>query len=194
MTSQNFELAFSLPANFSTYFWSSFKKLISTGSSNKLVRMITATPILAVIANSRIMPISITNNVIKPTVSDNSAIPPGTSKFLNAAIDARLAPIPVTACFSTALIICTPWLTPMANTKNGTSIDIGSIPKPIEVSSPSCQITAMIEHTNGNNVSMMLREKKYTITAVIAIAMAKKINTSFAPSATSPIIFAKPII
>ena len=53
-----------------------------TGNKIKLVNIITATPKLAVIASSRIIPISIVNKVKKPTVSDKRAIPPGIKSAL----------------------------------------------------------------------------------------------------------------
>ena len=156
--------------------------------------MITATPRLAVIASSRMIPISMTSKVRKPTVSDRSAIPPGISSARNAAIAACFALLPLTMFFSTALIICTPWLTPIAKTKNGTRIDMGSRPKPSEVNKPICQMTAITEQAIGKIVSMILREKKYTMSAVMTMAIAKNNTTDFAPVATSPIILAKPMM
>ncbi len=49
------------------------------------------------------------------------------------------------------LIICTPWLTPIANTRKGTSMEYGSIPKPRTLSRPNCQTTPMVEHSRGTS-------------------------------------------
>ena len=56
-----------------------------TGNKIKLVKIITATPKLAVIASSRIIPISMVSKVKKPIVSDSSAIPPGIRSALKLA-------------------------------------------------------------------------------------------------------------
>ena len=67
--------------------------------------MIMATPKEAVIANSRIIPISIDNKVIKPTVSESNAIPPGTSKTLKLAWAASLLLLPLLTILEMELII-----------------------------------------------------------------------------------------
>lgn len=52
----------------------------------------------------------------------------------------------------------------------------------------------MIEYINGNNVSMMLCEKKYIIMVVIVIVMVKKIKMFFVLLVILLIIFVKLII
>ena len=140
------------------------------------------------------MPISIFSRVKNPTVSDSSAIPPGTNNFTKLAQLASFAVMPSCTRLPIELIICTPWLTPIAKTKNGTKMDIGSKPNPMVCNIPNCQTTATNEHAIGNTVSNTERQNIQTIKLVIAIAIAKKTKTPFAPAATSPIIFAKPII
>ena len=71
---------------------------------------------------------------------------------------------------------------------------MGSRPKPNDVNNPICQMTAITEHAIGKIVSMILREKKYTMSAVMTMAIAKNNTTDFAPVATSPIILAKPMM
>ncbi len=120
--------------------------------------MMTATPRLAVIAISWIIRILISMMVMKPMVSDSSAIPPGISsrrKVERAA--SRLLGLSKTSARN-ALTICTPWLTPIANIRKGTRIDIGSMPNPSSVRSPSCQITAINEQPTMITVSLALCE------------------------------------
>ena len=74
----------------------------------RLVKIIIATPNDAVIANSRIIPISIESNVRKPTVSDNKATPPGINNKRKLICAASLEVDPFATSFVTELIICTP--------------------------------------------------------------------------------------
>ena len=90
--------------------------------------MITPTPRLAEIASSRINWILMTRIVRNPTVSASSATPPGTSSWRNALRPASRSSAPVIISDRNARTICTPWLTPMANTRNGTSSESGSTP------------------------------------------------------------------
>ena len=117
------------------------------------MRMIAATPRLAVIAISLMTCTSMSEMVTKPTESEASATAPGSRRRrkLARAASSPLAPPAVSA--RTELTICTPWLTPIANTRNGTRMDIGSTPKPSAVSPPSCQTTAIREQARGGTVS-----------------------------------------
>ena len=114
--------------------------------------MIAATPMLAVSAISWMTRTSISEMVMKPTESETSATEPGSSRRrkLARAASGALAP-PITSA-RTALTICTPWLTPIANTRKGTRMDIGSMPKPSPVTAPSCHTTAIREQARGTAV------------------------------------------
>ena len=90
--------------------------------------MIAATPMLAAIAISWITWIRMNRMVKNPIVSVASAIPPGTSRRRKLVRAASMPEAPRKISERTELTICTPWLTAMANTRNGTRIDIGSIP------------------------------------------------------------------
>ncbi len=94
-----------------------------TGSSTRLVRITTRTPTLAAMARSRITSIWITIRVAKPMPSEISAVRPGTYRERKAKRAAPSELLPWAVPCRIALIICTPWLTPMANTRNGISIE-----------------------------------------------------------------------
>ncbi|MNY67599.1 hypothetical protein D3C86_2052180 [compost metagenome] len=88
-----------------------------------MVNTITATPMDAPMASSRITPISMINRVMKPTASARIAIIPGRNNWRNvrrAAVRALSASLD---CNAIPLIFCTPWEIPMAKIKNGTSIE-----------------------------------------------------------------------
>ena len=87
-----------------------------------------ATPMLAVTAISRITCTGIIRMVMKPTRSASSAMMAGTSSCRNVRRAASMLSRPAKAASLTALIFCTPWLTPMAKIRNGTSRPSGSMP------------------------------------------------------------------
>ena len=120
--------------------------------------MITATPRLAVLASSWMIGISISRMVRKPAVSVARATLPGMNRRRKQMRAAAEQSAPSQTWPFSALIICTPWDTPMAKTRNGTRIDSGSMPKPNSTSSPSCQTTATSEQTSGRMVSRLDRE------------------------------------
>ena len=120
--------------------------------------MITATPRLAVIASSWMIGISISRMVRKPAVSVASATLPGMNSRLKQMRAAEWQSSPAVTWPFRALIICTPWETPMAKTRNGTRIDNGSMPKPNSTSRPNCQTTATREQISGRMVSRQERE------------------------------------
>ena len=124
----------------------------STGSSARLVRMMATIPRLAVMAVSRMTCTSMNEMAMKPTESEASATAPGSSRRRKLARAASRPAAPATISARTALTICTPWLTPTANTRNGTRMDMGSMPKPRAVTVPSCHTTATSEHTSGGRV------------------------------------------
>ena len=90
--------------------------------------MMAATPRLAVTAISLMTCTSMSEIVTNPTESEASATAPGSSRPRKAARAASIPAAPRATSARTALTIWTPWLTPMANTRNGTRIDIGSTP------------------------------------------------------------------
>ena len=67
-----------------------------------------------------------------------------------------LAPLPDSMAIP--LIICTPWLIPIAKIKNGTSTEYRSMVKPINANAPNCQTTAIKDATIGINVPRIQRE------------------------------------
>ena len=115
--------------------------------------MIAATPRLAVTAISLMTCTSMNEMVTKPTESEASATEPGSRRRRKLARAASWPLAPPATSARTELTICTPWLTPIANTRNGTRMDIGSTPNPSAVSPPSCQTTAIREHASGGTVS-----------------------------------------
>jgi hypothetical protein len=124
----------------------------------RLVRMMTATPRLAVMAISWIMRMLMSMIVMNPMVSDSNAMPPGTRSRRKVERAAVMLSAPSYTSAPNAEIICTPWLTPMAKMRNGTRMDMGSMPKPSRVSRPTCQMTAMREHPSTITVSLKLWE------------------------------------
>ena len=100
----------------------------SNGNSSRFVRIIAATPMLAAMANSRIVGTGMSRMVINPIVSVINATLPGTSSCRNALRAASSESLPANSSARNARTICTPWLTPIAKMRNGTRIDIGSMP------------------------------------------------------------------
>ena len=90
--------------------------------------MITLTPRLAVIASSWIVGILITSIVMNPTVSVSSATMPGAMSCMKAARAAVGPSWPLKASLRKVQIFWTPWLTPIAKTRNGTRMENGSMP------------------------------------------------------------------
>ncbi|MCY1563263.1 hypothetical protein D9M68_1007830 [compost metagenome] len=87
------------------------------------MKTITATPMDAPMANSRITPMSMISRVMNPTASARMAIMPGRNnwrKVRRAAVRALSAPLD---CRAMPLIFCTPWEMPMAKIRKGTSIE-----------------------------------------------------------------------
>ena len=119
--------------------------------------MMAATPRLAVTAISWMTRTSMNETVMKPTESEASATAPGSSRRRKLARAASGPGAPAATSARTELTICTPWLTPIAKTRKGTRMDIGSTPNPSAVSPPSCQTTATSEHASGGAVRRMER-------------------------------------
>ena len=115
--------------------------------------MIAATPRLAVIAISLMTCTSMSEMVMKPTESEASATAPGSRRRRTLARAASTPLAPPAASARTELTICTPWLTPIANTRKGTRMDIGSTPNPSPARAPICHTTATREHASGGTVS-----------------------------------------
>ena len=70
----------------------------------------------------------ITSRVRKPMTSVASAVLPGASRRRKAMREAVSESAPLKTSERAALTICTAWLTAIAKTRNGTRIDIGSMP------------------------------------------------------------------
>ncbi|MNT68021.1 hypothetical protein D3C72_2062170 [compost metagenome] len=96
-----------------------------------------------------------------------------------------------TSCFQ-ALVICTAWDTPMEKIRNGTRIDIGSMPRPSIGSRPSSQTTGSRATTSATTVKRQEREYSHSSRPVIRNATTKKPITVVKPSTTSPTSLAKP--
>ncbi|EDS99590.1 hypothetical protein BamIOP4010DRAFT_6894 [Burkholderia ambifaria IOP40-10] len=91
--------------------------------------------------SSRTMSILIRMITMKPSALVSSATVPGTNSLRNASRAASADDAPRTsACFH-ALVICTACDTPIEKIRNGTRIDIGSMPSPSTGSAPSSQTT-----------------------------------------------------
>ncbi len=89
-----------------------------------------ATPIIAVIPSSSIIPMGMTTRMPNPTMSVTIAMEPGTSSPLKLRRAAVMLSAPPQTCFEIRLICWTECDTPMANTRKGTRMASGSSPKP----------------------------------------------------------------
>ncbi len=156
--------------------------------------MITATPSDAPMASSRITPMSISSKVTKPTASDSNATMPGMNSWRNAMRAAVTGSSVKPEAMAMPLIFCTPWEMPMANTRNGTSIEYGSSPKPRVCSRPSCQTTAISVVINTAMVLFRQRVNHSSRTNVIPMATMKNSATPTSPSIRSPTFLAKPMM
>ena len=128
------------------------------GSIILLVMIISRTPMQAVTPSSCTMGMSISMITANPSAFISSARAPGMKILLNAAWAATTDESPAsTSCFQ-ALVICTAWDTPMEKIRNGTRIDIGSMPRPNSGSRPSSQTTGSSATTSATTVSLSERE------------------------------------
>ncbi|MCY1179033.1 hypothetical protein D9M73_194110 [compost metagenome] len=94
----------------------------------------------------------------KPRAFISSASEPGMKILQNAERAACTESLPAsTSCFQ-ALVICTAWDTPMEKIRNGTRIDIGSMPSPSIGSKPSNQITGNSATSSATTVRRRERE------------------------------------
>ncbi|MCY1458265.1 hypothetical protein D9M71_756310 [compost metagenome] len=87
------------------------------------MKMITSTPTQALIASSRITPISITSRVEKPTTLHSRAMEPGTNSRRKVAFAASMLESPWRRSATMVLIFWIAWLTPMAKVRNGTRVE-----------------------------------------------------------------------
>ena len=85
--------------------------------------MRTATPMLAVIASSRMTGMSITISTAKPTASARSAVSPARNRRRNVKRAATSLCVPRPMSCMMPFIFCAPCDTPIANTRNGTRIE-----------------------------------------------------------------------
>ena len=88
----------------------------------------------------------------KPTQSLASAAAPGVASWRKAPRAAASFFSPSRIAAPEAFTTCNPWETPIANTRKGARIDMGSMPKPSSASSPSVQTTASAEHDSSRTV------------------------------------------
>ncbi|MNP44649.1 hypothetical protein D3C76_1385210 [compost metagenome] len=80
----------------------------------------------------------------------------------------------------------------MEKIRNGTRIDIGSMPSPSSGSSPSNHTTGSSATTSATRVRRHERAYSNSSSAVMTKAITKKPITVFNPSTTSPTSLAKP--
>jgi len=147
----------------------------------------------------------------KPMQPASSATEPGTNSAWKLNLAASSGP---TACAARArssstvpssrppkkisprkrLIICSPWLTAIAKIRNGVSMFIGSMPKPISGSVPSIHTTDTSAHSTVSEASFTELEYRNSSSHVKAMVKAKNFSTERAPSLMSPTILAKPMM
>ncbi len=149
---------------------------------------------VAVTANSCTISISTKPITIKPKALATKAIVPGINSFWKQAVDASSPFFPASVSSFHALVICTAWETPIEKIRNGTRMDIGSIPRPKIGSRPSNQITGATAQTMPRPVIFHEPQYHRSKKVVITKANAKNFNTPPAPAAISPADFAKPIM
>ncbi|MCY1428172.1 hypothetical protein D9M71_440450 [compost metagenome] len=98
------------------------------GSIILLVMIISRTPRQAVMPSSRTLSISMRMITAKPSALASKARAPGTKMRRNELCAAASESAPASTSSFQALVICTAWETPMEKIRNGTRIDIGSMP------------------------------------------------------------------
>ena len=98
-----------------------------------------------------------TISAAKPTASASRAVSPAMNRRRNVhrAATQRDAPRPMSCLMP--FIFWVPWLTPMANTRKGTSTENGFSVSPSMATRPSCQTTAITEHAS---TSAVLRQQR----------------------------------
>ncbi|MCY1399383.1 hypothetical protein D9M71_144360 [compost metagenome] len=164
------------------------------GNSILLVMIITETPRVAVIANSRTISMSTRAITTKPRALASSATAPGMNSFWKQLREAVTPSAPARVSSFQALVICTAWDTPMEKIRNGTRIDMGSRPRPTSGRMPSSQTTGTTAHISAQPVSIIEPQYQNSSTAVITKATTKNNSTPEAPSAMSPMDLAKPMM
>ncbi|MNM84947.1 hypothetical protein D3C81_970520 [compost metagenome] len=162
------------------------------GSISLLVMIISITPMHAVTPSSCTIGMSISMITAKPRAFISNANDPGMKILQNAECAACWALAPATTSCFQALVICTACDTPIEKIRNGTRIDIGSIPSPSSGNSPSSQTTGSSATTSATRVRRSERAYSHSNSAVITNAITKKPMTVFNPSTTSPTSLAKP--
>ena len=102
--------------------------------------------------SSRTMSIRIRMITMKPSALVSSATVPGTNSLRNASRAASTDDAPRTSTCFHALVICTACDTPIEKIRNGTRIDIGSMPRPSNGSAPSSHTTGSSATTSASTV------------------------------------------
>ncbi|MND96562.1 hypothetical protein D3C80_888590 [compost metagenome] len=162
------------------------------GSISLLVMIISITPMHAVTPSSCTIGMSISMITAKPKAFISSANEPGMKILQKAECAACAAVAPASTSCLQALVICTACDTPMEKIRNGTSTDIGSMPRPSSGSNPSSHTTGNSATSNATRVRRNEREYTQSSAAVIRKATTKNSSTVFSPSTTSPTSLAKP--
>lgn len=145
-------------------------------------------------ATSRTIGIGISSSVTNDTSAVTKASVPGISKPVKLERAASSALLPIAISRTMKLICCTPWETPMANTRKGTSTANGSSPYPNRRRLPNCHTSEASEQTSASSVKRSEWQYQYTAPAVRSNASKQNSSTAEAPSAMSPICLAKPMI
>ncbi|MNE23958.1 hypothetical protein D3C80_1172310 [compost metagenome] len=162
------------------------------GNISLLVMIISITPIQAVTPSSCTIGMSISMITPKPKAFISNAREPGMKILQKARCAACSESLPAsTSCFQ-ALVICTACETPMEKIRNGTRIDIGSIPRPISGNKPNSHTTGSNATSSATTVRRNEREYSHSNRPVIRKATTKKPITVISPSTTSPTSLAKP--
>ncbi len=120
--------------------------------------ILNATPIIAVIPSSSIIPIGMITRMPNPTMSVTIAMAPGTRRPLKLLRAAVTLSAPPQICFEIRLICWTECETPMANTRNGTRMASGSSPNPSRWIVANSQTTEVSEQERGRTVRIQERE------------------------------------
>ncbi|MNN78336.1 hypothetical protein D3C81_1948850 [compost metagenome] len=120
--------------------------------------IISITPMQAVTPSSCTIGMSISMITPKPKAFISNAREPGMKILQKARRAACSESSPAsTSCFQ-ALVICTACETPMEKIRNGTSIDIGSIPRPISGNKPKSHTTGSKATNSATTVRRNERE------------------------------------
>jgi hypothetical protein len=123
-----------------------------TGNRIRLVKISAATPRLAASASWRMTPMSIVICAANPAAAASTAVSPAPKSRRKVRRAATCVGAPRATSCVMPFIFWTPWLMPIANTRNGTSIEYGSSANPSARNAPNCHTTAMSEQATTSKV------------------------------------------